>query len=211
MTYDVPFKNRHDAGQKLALALEPYKKRKDTLILALPRGGVPVAAELAKHLDLSLDLMIVRKLPLPGHEEVAMGALAQGDKLILNEALVAQRGISQAFIDQAITRARMEIQQREKLYGKAHEALDVQNKRVILVDDGIATGADVRAAIAVLQEMKVKEIILAVPVCAPDVLAELEAEVDKVICLYAPASFWAVGQVYQDFTQTTDAEVIALM
>lgn len=203
------YEDRADAGRRLAKALSGYKVRKP-VIIALPRGGVPVAAEVAKALDAPLDLMIVRKIGVPFQPEVAMGAIAEGDPptIVRNEDVIGSAGVTdQGF--QSICREKLEeIKQRQKAYCGDRERIDLAGRTVIVVDDGIATGATMKAALRAVRRQKPKGVVLAVPVAPSSTIAELKEEVDAVICLDAPEPFYAVGQFYHDFRQTSDAEVI---
>lgn len=201
------FRNRSDAGQELAAALGPYQDRPDVLLLALPRGGVPVAAEVAKALHLPLDVILVRKLGIPGNEELAIGAIAFGDICVLNHGLIAQLNIPAGAIDRTISEQRAELERRNSLYRAGRPAPDVRDKTVILIDDGLATGATMQAAVAALKKAGTPHIIVAVPVGAPESCTDLQPMVDKVVCPFQPSPFIGVGRWYDDFTQTTDAEV----
>ncbi len=201
------FKNREDAGHQLAQRIGQGSLARDTLVLALPRGGVPVAYCLAGDLGLMLDVFLVRKLGVPGHEELAMGALASGGISYLNEALIGQLGISQAQLEAVQRREQFELERREALYRGKSPPLDVQQKPLILVDDGVATGASMLAAIAALRRGHPAHICIAVPVCPADTYAELARVCDDIICLATPEPFIAVGRWYQDFSQVSDQQV----
>jgi putative phosphoribosyl transferase len=181
------------------------------IVLALPRGGVPIGYQVAKALNAPLDIFIVRKLGVPGHEEFAMGAIASGGVRVLNGQLVRQLPNAEALIEAATQRESAELQRREREYRNGRPLLDVRGKTVILVDDGLATGSTMRAAVRALRKRDVAEIIVAVPVGAPEVCAEFQDEVDEAVCLMMPRNFRAVGQFYQDFSQTTDDEVRELL
>jgi predicted phosphoribosyltransferase len=181
------------------------------LVLALPRGGVPVGFEVARALSAPLDVFLVRKLGVPGREELAMGAIASGGILILNEDIVHRLGISERLIQDALMRERRELERREALYRRGRTPLDVAGRTVVIVDDGLATGSSMRAAAAALQQRSAGRIVVAVPVAPPDTLRLIQAEVDEVDCVSAPESFFAVGSWYQDFAQTSDAEVCDLL
>lgn len=198
------------AGQILAEALLPWANRADVRVLALPRGGVPVGFEVAQVLQVPLDVFIVRKLGVPGHEELAMGAIASGGALVLNTDLIQHLGIPRSAIDTAIQRETEELHRRESLYGSDHP-LDLENRTVIVVDDGLATGSTMRAAIAAVRQQKASRVIVAVPVAAPDTVASLREEVEAVVCPLTPPGFQAVGQWYSHFEQTTDEEVRELL
>ncbi len=205
------FSSRIEAGKELAQALKTYKDKPDTLIFALPRGGVPVAHEVAKELSLPLDVWIVRKLGLPYEEEVAIGAIAMGGARYINREYVAIGGVSQAMIGNIIAKEEVELERRNTLYRKDKPLPDVKNKTVIIVDDGLATGATMRAAVESVRNLEAKHIIVAVPVGAEDACKMLSALVDEVICLYKPDLFLGVGQWYVNFEQTTDEEVQTIL
>ncbi len=201
------FKDRIDAGQKLAKKLASYVGRKDLIVLALPRGGVPVGFEVAKALNAPLDVFLVRKLGVPGQEELAMGAIASGGVRVLNEDLIRMLSISDKVIDKIAAKEQQELERRERAYRGNRPKLDVSNLTVILVDDGLATGASMRAAVSAIRVQKPAYIIVAVPTAAPDTCKAFEGEVDKIVCATTPQPFYAVGVWYEDFTQTTDEEV----
>ncbi len=205
------FSSRIEAGKELAQALKTYKDKPDTLIFALPRGGVPVAHEVAKELSLPLDVWIVRKLGLPFEEEVAIGAIAMGGARYINREYVAIGNVSQAMIDNIIAKEEVELERRNTLYRKDKPLPDVKNKTVIIVDDGLATGATMRVAVEAIRNLKAKHIIVAVPVGAEDACKMLSSMVDEVICLYKPDFFLGVGQWYANFSQTTDEEVQSIL
>jgi len=205
------FKDRVTAGRELADALRHYAEREDVVVLGLPRGGVPVALQVAEALGVSLDLMLVRKLGLPGHKELAMGAIATGGSSVLNEDVVRYYNISAEAIEAATAEERQELQRRERLYRGERPVPKLRNRCVILVDDGLATGATMRAAVLALRQQAPARIIVAVPVAPPDTVALLREIVDEIVCLATPEPFWGVGRWYQDFDQTTDAEVRELL
>ena len=205
------FTNRREAGQALARHLRAYTNDPNTLVLALPRGGVPVGFEIARELVLPLDIFIVRKLGVPRHEELAMGAIASGGARVLNEEVVDRLRISEEQIDAVASRDSLELERREREYRGDVPPLDVTGKTVILVDDGLATGSTMRAAIQALRQKNAGQIIVAVPVGAPDSCARIASEADRVICAVQPEDFQAVGAWYDDFSQTTDAEVCELL
>ncbi|HWP58418.1 MAG TPA: phosphoribosyltransferase [Candidatus Acidoferrales bacterium] len=205
------FEDRADAGQRLAQKLRNYADRSDVLVLALPRGGVPVAYEVARALGVPLDVFLVRKLGVPGHEELAMGAIATGGVRVVNETVIREIGISPETIDAVAEREAAELARREQLYRGEAPPPDVRGRTAILVDDGLATGASMRAAARALRRMEPSKIVVAVPVAAVDVCAELRREVDDVVCLVAPELFMSVGSWYGDFSQTTDDEVRELL
>jgi predicted phosphoribosyltransferase len=205
------FRDRIEAGQVLANRLVPYTNRPDVLVLALPRGGVPVAYEVARMLHAPLDIFLVRKLGVPGHEELAMGALASGGAHVLNEEVVRGLHISEEVIAAVAEREQEELARRERLYRGERPAPDVRSRTVILVDDGLATGSTMRAAIAALRQQGPARIVVAVPVGACETCVELQTEADEVVCARTPEPFHAVGLWYEDFTQTTDEEVHELL
>jgi len=201
------FHDRSVAGLRLAAKLKPLAGRDDVIVLALPRGGVPVGYEVARALGAPLDVFLVRKLGVPGHEELAMGAIASGGVRVLNEEAVSTLHIPASEIEAATTLALAELQRREGLYRGRRPPLDVRGRSVILVDDGLATGSTMRAAAAALRRLGPARTVVAVPVAAPETCAALRREVDEVVCVLLPESFYAVGAWYEDFSQTTDEEV----
>jgi len=211
MRSDISFRDRADAGRALAAALAAWREQADVLVLALPRGGVPVAYELASALALRLDLMLVRKLGTPGHKEMAMGAIASGGVRVLNDDLIRGLYIPPAAIDAVAQKEALELQRRDLAYRGKRPAPAVAGQRVILVDDGLATGATMRAAIAAVRQQSPAHIVVAVPVAPVETLAMLRPLVDQLICLFTPAPFFSVGQWYRDFSQTTDEEVKTLL
>jgi putative phosphoribosyl transferase len=207
----IPFADRRQAGKKLATQLASYANRSDVLVLALPRGGVPVAFEVAYALRAPLDVFLVRKLGVPGHEELAMGAIATGGVRVLNEEVTSRMQISTSAIDDVGKREAQELKRRERLYHGDRAALDVRDRTVILIDDGLATGSTMRAAARALRKMQPSRIVVAVPVAAAETCADLCDEVDEVICVATPEPFMAVGAWYSDFEQTSDQEVRELL
>jgi putative phosphoribosyl transferase len=205
------FRDRFDAGRRLAAALAPYAGRPNLLVLALPRGGVPVGYEVARALNAPLDVMLVRKLGVPGHEELAMGAIASGGIRVLSEDIVATFGIPERVIATVAANEEEELERRERVYRDARPPPQVRGRTVILVDDGLATGSTMRAAAAALRVQHPERLIVAVPVAPPETCQSLRREVDDVVCAYAPEAFLAVGNWYDDFTQTTDEEVRELL
>jgi predicted phosphoribosyltransferase len=205
------FRNRTDAGRRLAEKLAAYANRPDVLVLALPRGGVPVGCEVARALGAPLDVFLVRKLGVPGYEELAMGAVATGGVRVLNDEIVRGLGISDHEIDAVVARERQELARRERLFRGDRPPPDVAGRTVILVDDGLATGATMRAAIHALRQQQPARIVVAVPTASPDTSEALKADADDVICAMTPEPFFAVGHWYEDFTQTTDDEVRELL
>lgn len=205
------FTDRHEAGMLLADQLKDYAHRSDVLVLGLPRGGVPVAYEIAKALNAPLDVFIVRKLGIPHNEEFAMGAIASGGTVVFNDEIIEGLYISEHTIKLAIQSQKEELQRRETLYRSSRPFPNIVGKTIILVDDGIATGASMRAAISALNKLKPARIIVAIPVAAATTYAEIAGLVDQVICPLQPIQFDAVGEWYLDFPQTTDTEVIDLL
>jgi putative phosphoribosyl transferase len=201
------FRDRRDAGRKLAEKLTAYSNRPDVIVLALPRGGVPVAYEVALALNTPLDIFIVRKLGLPGHEEFAIGAIASGGIRVLNNRIVQKLEIPQEVIEGLIRQELQELKRQEHAYRGNRPVLEVRNHVVILVDDGLATGASMRAAVAGLYAQNARRIIIAVPTAAPEVCEAFESIVDEIICATTPEPFYGVGMWYEDFSQTTDEEV----
>ena len=211
MSTQPQYKDRTDAGQQLAERLATYLDRKDVLVLGLPRGGVPVAYEVAKALNVPLDVYLVRKLGAPGQEELAMGAIATGGVMLLNHDVIRELGITDEMTRAISMREWQELARREGLYRGARPLPEVAGKTVILVDDGLATGFTMRAAIAALKKQGPAHIVVAVPVAAAQTADELAAEVDEVVCLYTPSLFYAVGLWYGDFRPVTDEQVHALL
>lgn len=204
--------NRTEAGQLLASRLTVYADRaNDVLVLALPRGGVPVACEIARKLHLPLDVCLVRKLGVPGHKELAMGAIALRDVTILNRDVVNWLHVSQAAIERVTAQEKQELERRDRAYRGNRPFPEIRDRIIILVDDGIATGATIRAAIAALRQQQPKEIVIAVPVAVPSVCQELKPEVDKLICLKTPEPLHSISLWYEDFSQTSDEEVRCLL
>src|SRR5438132_9175850 len=206
------FRDRFEAGQQLGRDLaRRLGKRDDLIVLALPRGGVPVGAEVARALDAPLDVFVVRKLGVPGHEELAMGAIASGGIRVLNEDVLYVLPDAQSIVEMVTAIEREELQRRERDYRGDRPAPEVRGRTVILVDDGLATGATMRAAAAALRQQGAAKIIVAVPVGAPTTCREIRDEVDDILCLHTPMSFMGVGQYYEDFSQTSDEEVRELL
>ncbi len=206
-----PFRNRIHAGKQLALALRDYAHDPGAIVLALPRGGVPVGFAVAQALGLALDILLVRKLGMPGHEEFAVGAVASGGVRVLQRDLVRHAGISAAALEAMCARQMAELERRERLYRGARPPPSLAGHTVILVDDGLATGSSMRAAVAVARQAEPARTVVAVPVGAADTCAALQPEVDELICPLQPPGFRAVGQWYRQFDQTTDDEVIDLL
>jgi erythromycin esterase-like protein/predicted phosphoribosyltransferase len=205
------FRDRREAGRMLASKLAAYANRPDVVVLALPRGGVPVAYEVARALDAPLDVFVVRKLGVPGYEELAMGAVATGGVRVLNDQIVQSLHIPDYVIDKVAAEEREELARRERAYRGGRSPLQLRGRIVILVDDGLATGATMRAAVMALRQHEPARILVAVPTASPETCDELKAEVDEVVCAITPEPFHAVGYWYEDFTQTTDQEVRELL
>ena len=203
------FKDRTHAGRVLAEKLKHYRDNPDVVVLALPRGGVPVAFEVAQTLRAPLDVFIVRKLGVPGHEEYAMGAIATGGVRVLNPDLAGM--IPSSVVDAVAAREQQELERRERLYRGDRPPVPIEGRIVILVDDGLATGSTMRAAVAAIRKQNPQRIVVAVPVAAPETCDEFRAEVDEVICASTPEPFRAVGLWYENFDQTSDEEVHALL
>jgi predicted phosphoribosyltransferase len=201
------FRDRADAGRQLASRLRHYVGRDDVLVLGLPRGGIPVAYEVARALGAPLDVFVVRKLGVPGQEELAMGAIATGGVRVVNRDVVDALYIPPDVLDRAAAAESLELERRERSYRGDRPEPRVAGKTVILVDDGLATGSTMRAAVAALRAQDPARIVVAVPVAAPSTCEELRREVDEMVCLATPEPFMAVGRFYQDFSQTTDEEV----
>jgi putative phosphoribosyl transferase len=208
---EMLFENRVDAGRSLASRLRAYANRKDVIVLGIPRGGVPVAFEIAAALPAPLDVFVSRKLGVPGQEELAFGAIASGGVRILDREITEAVGISDAEVERITASVRKEVDRREKLYRGGRQALVVQGKTVILVDDGIATGSSMRAAIEALRQTKPERVVVAVPVAPLHTCNRLRSEVDELICPYKSESFYAIGQFYDDFSQVSDEEVIEML
>ncbi|MEO1403510.1 MAG: phosphoribosyltransferase [Cyanobacteria bacterium J06635_1] len=205
------FRDRTQAGRQLATQLQAYANRSGVIVLGLPRGGVPVAYEVAQTLNLPLDICLVRKLGVPGHRELAMGAIASGGVRILNYDVLSWVSISDRMLEHVAARELRELQRRDRVYRGDRPQPKIRDRTVILVDDGLATGATVRAAIAVLQKQQPKAIIVAVPVAPASEYQALKTEVDKVVCLATPEPFYAIGLWYENFAQTTDDQVRDLL
>lgn len=205
------FPDRIAAGRLLGSRLSHYAHREGVLVLALPRGGVPVAFEIARALNAPLDVFLVRKLGVPGQEETAIGAIASGGLRLLDEGTVRVLGISSGEVDGIIQKEIKELERRDHLYRGNGKPLDVQGRTLILVDDGMATGFTLRVAVKALRQKEPEEIIVAVPVASTAALEDVEQEADAVVCLYTPREFYAVGQWYRDFSQISDDEVRDLL
>jgi len=205
------FRDRAHAGRVLARTLAHYAGRDDVVVLALPRGGVPVAAELARALGAPLDILPVRKLGVPGHEELAMGAIAPGGVLVLDDRLVRGLGIPESVIEGTVAGELRELGRRQAAYRDGRPPLDLEGKTAILVDDGLATGATMRAAALAVRKHNPARVIVAVPVAAAETCDEFRADVDEIVCALTPSPFHAVGLWYEDFSQTSDEEVRELL
>ena len=205
------FQNREEAGRILAAKLMLYANRPDTLILALPRGGVPIGYEIARALNLPLDVIIVRKLGVPGHEELAMGAIASGGVRVLNRSVIESLRIPPDSLEAVEKREALELMRREATYRGNRQPASIKGKTVILVDDGVATGSTMRVAISALREQHAGRIIVATPVAPPTVRWEMEALVEDFVALVMPEDFFGVGQWYGDFTQVSDDTVYELL
>lgn len=203
----LPFRDRRHAGQVLAERLAHYAGRDDVLVLGLPRGGVPVADEVARKLGAPLDVFVVRKLGVPGHEELAMGAIASGGVRVLNDYVVGELGIDEATISRVAAVESAELERRERSYRGDRGPVDLRGRTVLLVDDGLATGSTMRAAAQAARRAGAKEVVVAVPVAAERTCEAFRREVDDVVCAYTPEPFFAVGQWYDDFSPTSDDEV----
>jgi len=207
----VYFLDRTDAGQVLARGLQQYKNQPDVLILGLPRGGVPVAYEVARELNAPLDVFIVRKLGVPGHEELGMGAIATGGVRILHEGILRELGISEQTIDAVSERERAELERRERLYRSDRPAPTIKGRTVVIIDDGSATGSTMKAAIQAVRQQDPRRLIVAVPTAPSETCEQLKESADEVVCALTPEPFVAVGSSYADFSQTTDEEVRELI
>ncbi|MEH2088611.1 phosphoribosyltransferase [Nostoc sp.] len=205
------FKDRRFAGQVLAKELSTYANDPNVLVLGLPRGGVPVAFEVAKTLNAPLDVLVVRKLGVPDREELAMGAIASGGVRIVNKYIINLEKISDEVIARVAVQEERELERREQLYRQNRPLRDLQGRTVILVDDGLATGATMWAAVVTVRKQQPAQIVIAVPVAAPETYQELETEVDEIVCISTPSPFHSVGLWYESFPQTTDEEVSDLL
>lgn len=207
----MKFKDRTEAGQVLARKLAAYANHEDVVVLALPRGGVPVAFEIATALNVPLDVFLVRKLGVPGQSELAMGAIANGGVRVLNQDIVRSLRLSDAVIDKVAAQEQQELERRERLYRDDRPLPLLHERTVIIVDDGLATGATMRAAIEAIRQQQPARIVVAVPISSPETCRDLAVEVDEIICVETPQPFCSVGLWYEDFPQTTDEEVRNLL
>jgi putative phosphoribosyl transferase len=206
------FQDRIEAGRLLAKRLKAtYADRSDVLVLGLPRGGVPVAYEVAKVLHAPLDICIVRKLGVPGNKELAMGAIALGGIMVMNENLVKSLTISQKAMAKVVATEQQELERRDHLYRGTRPVPDLSHRTIIIIDDGIATGSTLKAALSIIKQQQPERIVVAVPVAPPQIRQQLKREVDEVVCLLTPEHFYAIGPWYNDFSPTTDAEVSNLL
>ena len=205
------YRDRSEAGRLLAARLPQHANRNDVIVLALPRGGVPVAFEVAHALHAPLDVFIVRKLGVPGHEELAMGAVATGGVRVINELVIRQLGLSQSMIDQVAARELQELERRDRSYRGDRPHPDVHGKTVILIDDGLATGSTMLAAVRAVRQQGPAKLVVAVPVASAETCEMIRPEVDDIVCVETPDPFYAVGLWYEDFSQTTDEEVHDLL
>lgn len=205
------FRNRSEAGRLLAVRLKGYANRGDVIVLGAPRGGVPVAFEVARELKAPLDVFVLRKLGVPWQEELAFGAIAQGGVRVLDESIVSMLSLTPEQIERVAAREQAELERRERVYRGGCAPLDVRGRTVILVDDGIATGSTMRAAITALKQIKPAKVVLAVPVAPPSTCERLRSEVDELVCLDTPEAFFAIGQFYEDFSAVSDQEVTDLL
>jgi predicted phosphoribosyltransferase len=205
------FRNRREGGQVLAGLLAGYRGRPDTVVLGLPRGGVPVAYEIATALHAPLDVMVVRKLGVPGHEELAMGAIASGGVQVINEEVVRHLGLTPAILAAVAAVEQQELARREQAYRGGRLPVAIEGRTVILVDDGLATGSTMRAAVTALRRRRPAGIVIAVPIAAHETCEELRLEVDEIVCAMTPTPFYGVGEWYEEFDQTRDEEVRDLL
>lgn len=207
----IEFENRNDAGVWLAYKLANYKDNEGIIVLALPRGGVVIGYEIASYLNCPLDVIIIRKLSFPGNPELAIGAISENGTTILDKSMISLYEISEEYIQEEISRQKALIEKRVDLYRKEHTLPDLKEKIVILVDDGVATGATIKAAISTLRAEEVKRLIIAIPVAPLETAKELDVLVDELICLQAPYDFVSVGSYYKDFAQVTDSDVVDIL
>lgn len=206
-----PFSNRREAGRVLAQDLRQFAGRPDVVVLALPRGGIPVAFEVAQAIGAPMDVFVVRKLGTPGQEELAMGAIASGGEVVINEEVVQALHVPQDLIDAEISSERAEVERQDRQYGRGRPPLDLTGKTVILIDDGLATGSTMRAAVSALRQRRPASIVVAVPTASPAVCEEFRGIADECFCAVTPEPFHAVGLWYDDFRQVSEDEVSALL
>jgi putative phosphoribosyl transferase len=207
----MKFRDRTEAGRMLAWRLRAYAGRSDVIVLGIPRGGVPVAFEVATELRAPLDVFVLRKLGVPGHEELAFGAVASGGARVLDREITDVLGISELEIERVTTNERNELMRREFAYQRGRPPLNIKGLTVIMVDDGIATGSSLRAGIKALRQLKPAKIVIAAPVAPLSTFNRLKSEVEDGVCVETPESFLAIGQFYEDFSQVTDREVVELL
>jgi putative phosphoribosyl transferase len=207
----IEFKNRNDAGVQLAFKLNNYKDKEELLVLALPRGGIIVGYEIASYLNCPIDVIIVRKLGFPGNPELAIGAISENGSIILDKDIISSFGISEEYIQEEIYRHKSLIEGRVNLYRKGNTLPDFKGKIVILVDDGVATGATMKVAISTIRSEEIKRLVVAIPVASPEIAKELFVLADEFICLEAPYGFISVGSYYQNFDQVSDDDVIDIL
>jgi putative phosphoribosyl transferase len=205
------FRDRTDAGRQLAARLAAFANRRDVVVLALPRGGLPVAAEVSRELNVPLDIFLVRKLGVPGHVELAMGAIASGGVRVLSQDLIEELGIPYSLVEQVAERERLELERRDRLYRGNRQMRALAGHTVIVIDDGLATGSTMEAAVSALRAHRPARIVVAVPVGAPETCQRLAQVADEVVCVLTPVPFNAVGLWYERFDQVTDDEVIAVV
>jgi putative phosphoribosyl transferase len=205
------FNDRRDAGVHLASRLEEYKGQTGVLVLALPRGGVATGYEIAHYLKVPLDIVIVRKIGFPGQPELAIGAVSETGRVVLNESIISMYGVSKDYVEREVSQQKKEISRRAELYRKGKRLSSLEGKTIILVDDGVATGATMKAAIITLKEEMLKKLIVALPVAPAGMADEIEQMANTLICIETPFDFMAVGAYYHDFTQVSDEEVIDLL
>jgi len=205
------FRDRREAGEKLAERLGDYKGRRDALVIALPRGGVVTGHEIAVRLDLPLDVIIIRKIGFPGQPEFAIGAVAETGEVVLSDEVISAYGVEEAYIRQEVEDQKKVIEKRKALYREGKEITGLAGRTVILVDDGVATGSTIKAAIAALKKLKPKKLVAALPVAPPKTARELKGMVDELVCLHVDPYFFAVGNYYSNFEQVTDEEVALIL
>jgi len=201
------FRDRREAGEKLGKELAAYANRSDVIVLGLARGGLPVAFQVAKRLDAPMDVFLVRKLGVPGREELAMGAIASGGIRVVNDDVVRSVGLSEQDIEEVAEREQQELERREKMYRGDRTSPELEGRTIILVDDGMATGASMKSAVQAVKQTRPAAVVVAVPTAAPQTVEEISGEVDDIVCLTTPQPFMAVGTWYEDFSQTSDEEV----